>query len=238
MSTTYNIDGGMTDVRLAAAWTPKNWLRVGAGAHAVTGNNRVSLTQSFQDSLRFAPFSTQRILGFRGAAGSVGVQLLTKQVVASASARFGGQLRMYDQDTLLTTANVPGQFGVSLAYIGIANSAISIRTSRQNWSALTGLGTDSLTGIDVWDTSLGGDFAGPTVAGRSVNLRLGFRTRELPFQASGSTVKENSVSAGAGTAFAAGRVLMDLAVVRASRSVSMPASEQAWTLSVGLSIRP
>jgi hypothetical protein len=238
MTTTYRINGGLEDVRLAAGWNPRSWLRVGAGLHGITGNNLISLTQTFEDSVRFAAFSQQRLLGFHGTAASVGFQVLSSQVVAAASARYGGRLRMSAEDTLLSTADVPNQFGASIAYVGIANSAISVRTSHENWSSLGSLGTPGLVGVDAWDTSVGGDFAGPKIGNRIVYLRAGYRNRTLPFQASGKTVTENSYSLGTGTTFANGRVVTDLALIRASRSADLPASEHAWTLSLGLSVRP
>lgn len=238
MTTTYRIDGGIEDVRLAAAWSPQPWLRVGAGVHGITGSNLVSLTQTFADSVQFAAFTQQRVLGYNGTAGSLGIQLLSSQVVASASARFGGRLRLSSEDTLLSTANVPNEFGASIAYVGITNTALSVRTSHENWSALGGLGTPGLTGVDSWDTSVGGDFAGPKIGDKIVYLRTGYRHRTLPFQASNQTVTENSFSGGLGTGFANGRVLTDLALIRASRSADLPASEHAWTISFGISVRP
>lgn len=238
MTTTTRINGGLEDVRLAAAWSPRNWLRLGAGIHGITGSNLVTLTQSFADSARFAAFTTQRVLGFHGTAASLGAQLLTSQVVASVSGRFGGSLRLSSQDTLLSTANVPGQFGASIAYVGIANSAISVRTSYDNWSALGGLGTQNVRGVNAWDTSIGGDFAGPKIADRIIYLRTGYRNRTLPFQAAFQNVTEKSWSVGTGTTFANGRVLTDVALIRAWRSADLPATEHAWTLSFGLSVRP
>ena len=238
MTTTFRINGGLEDVRLAGAWTPKSWLRVGAGLHGITGNNLIFLTQSFADSSEFAAFNQQRLLGFHGTAASAGFQILSKQVVASASVRMGGRLSLRAEDTLIARANVPNQVGASIAYVGLQNSAISIRTSHENWSSLGSLGTPGLRGIDSWDTSLGADIAGPTINGRLVFLRAGVRTRTLPFQAANHTVTENSISGGLGTAFANGRVLTDLALIRATRSADLPASEHAWTLSFGISVRP
>lgn len=238
MTTTYQIDGGMSDVRLAAAWTPKSWLRVGFGAHGITGSNLVNLTQSFEDTTQFATFTQQRILGYHGAAASAGFQLLSKTVIAASSVRVGGRVRLSVQDTLLGTADVPTRFGASLAYIGLANSVFAVRTSHENWSSLTNLGTPGLQGVDSWDTSIGADLAGPRFADRVMFIRTGFRTRTLPFQAANETVRENSVSLGTGTIFARGRVLGDVALIRAWRSADLPASERAWILSFGISVRP
>ena len=60
----------------------------------------------------------------------------------------------------------------------------------------------------------------------------------LPFQASGQDVNEKSITAGLGTAFAANHVLTDLALIRASRTANLSASEHAWTISIGIAVRP
>jgi hypothetical protein len=71
-------------------------------------------------------------------------------------------------------------------------------------------------------------------------LRLGGRWRTLPFEALGNKVRERSLSGGIGTALASGRVLTDVTVVRAQRDAGsgLGVNEKAWTLSLGLSVRP
>src|SRR5207248_9768149 len=127
--------GARDDVRRAAGWSPASWLRMGLGAHAITGHNLVSISQSFADSLRFSAFTQQRVLGFSGGAVSAGIQLVSRAFTAGFSARHGGDLNLSAEDTLLSSAKVPNRFGASVAFTGIANSAISIRTSRDNWSS-------------------------------------------------------------------------------------------------------
>ena len=73
---------------------------------------------------------------------------------------------------------------------------------------------------------------------RIVFLRGGFRTRTLPFKAAGATVTEKSTTGGLGTALARNRVLADFALIYATRSAALSASEHAWTVSIGLTIRP
>jgi hypothetical protein len=238
MTTTYQVTGAMNDVQLAGGWTPLPWLRVGLGAHAIAGHNLVDLKQSFPDSERFATFTQTRILGFSGGAASAGVQLVTNLVDFAASARVGGSLHMSSEDTLLTSAKVPNHFGVSLAYTGITNSAISIRTSKDTWSRLNGLGTPGLVAVDAWDTSIGADLQGPKIGSQFLALRGGYRWRTLPFQAAGQNVTEKSFSGGLGTSFASGHVLTDLAVIRATRNANVDAQEHAWTLSFGVAVRP
>jgi len=239
MTTNFKVDGAMDDIRLALGWAPASWLRVGFGAHAITGHNLISIRQSFADSAQFAAFTQQRVLGFSGGAASAGIELVSKAVTAGFSARRGGNLDLSAEDTVLTSARVPNRFGASIAYTGIDNSMISIRTSRDNWSSLGSLGAPGLNAVDAWDTSVGADLAGPRIGNRILFLRGGYRTRTLPFQTDAHTVTEHSFTGGLGTAFAAGHVLGDFAVIHASRSASgLPASEHAWTISVGISVRP
>lgn len=238
MTTKFAIDGAMNDVRLGAGWAPVRWLRLGAGAHAITGHNRVSVTQSFTDSTAFAPFNQTRVLSFSGGAASAGFELVSKWFVAAASARRGGTVRMTTEDTVLTHGNVPTRFGASLSFTGLTNSYISVRTSRDDWSSLGSLGESGLRGVDAWDTSVGADVAGPRLFDRTVFLRAGYRDRTLPFQAAGQDVREKSATGGLGLTFANNRILADLAVIRAARSASIAASEHAWSFSLGISVRP
>jgi hypothetical protein len=238
MNTQYKVNGAMDDVRFAASWAPRTWLRLGAGAHAITGHNLVSITQSFTDSTEFSAFTQQRILDFSGAAVSLGVEFVTNSVTAAVSGRMGTTLHLAVADTALGSARVPSRFGASIAYTGLANSSIAIRTSHDDWSQLGGLGSPTLKGIDAWDTSIGADIAGPRFANRILYLRTGFRDRTLPFAAAGAQVRERSVTGGLGTTFANGRVLTDFALIRASRSADIAASEHAWTLSFGFTVRP
>jgi len=238
MTTTYRIDGAMSDVRLASAWVPNSWLRLGVGVHGISGHNLVALTQTFDDSVRFSAFSQSRVLGFGGGAVSGGIQLVSSKFVAAGSARYGGSLSLSSEDTVLSRGRVPNRLGASLAYIGIANSTIAVRTTRDGWSSLGGLGSPDLHPVDAWDTSIGADIAGPHMGQRILFLRGGYRMRTLPFQASGQDVNEKSITAGLGTAFAANHVLTDIALIRASRTANLSATEHAWTISIGIAVRP
>jgi hypothetical protein len=238
MTTTYQIDGAMNDVRLAVAWAPKPWARVGLGLHGITGRNLISLTQAFDDTVRFSSFAEQIIIGFKGSAVSTGFQLVSNSLSASGSARWGGSLSTSVGDTVLSRARVPNRFGAALAYTGIKNSVVSFRSAYTNWSALEGLGTPGLVAVDGWDTSLGADLAGPRISNRIIFIRGGLRTRTLPYEAAGKTVTENSISGGLGTTFGNGRVLTDFALIRSMRDANIDATERAWTLSFGISVRP
>ena len=188
--------------------------------------------------LLFVGFQQARDLSFSGGGVSFGGQFVSKLFLAAASYRVGGSMHLTAGDTLLGDAGVPSKFGASIAYVGSTNTTIAIRTSFDGWSALNGLGSPGLRAQDTWDSSIGADIAGPRVASRPLMLRVGARLRDLPFEAAGRGVTERSVMAGLGTFWAQGHLLTDLAVIRADRDAGLPASEQAWTLSIGVTIRP
>ena len=238
MHTISSISGAMSDVRLAAGYNVKPWLRIGFGIHGIVGHNLDSIAQSFTDSVRFQRFSQSLVLDFTGLAGSAGVQMTSKNWGFGISGRVGGNLHTSVEDSVLSRAKVPSRIGATLAYTGLANSAFAIRTSRDGWSSLNGLGTATMQAVDAWDSSIGADIAGPKMGNRILFLRGGLRTRTLPFQANGHDVTENSVTGGFGTTFANGRVLTDFATIYARRSADITASEHAWTLSIGIAVRP
>jgi hypothetical protein len=51
-------------------------------------------------------------------------------------------------------------------------------------------------------------------------------------------VNEQTFSGGFGTAFGAGRVITDVTVLHSTRNANVGVRERAWTLSIGLGIRP
>ena len=65
-------------MRLAAGWNATRWLRLGLGAHAITGHNLVEIGQTFDDTSQFADFSQSIVLSFSGYAASAGLQAASK----------------------------------------------------------------------------------------------------------------------------------------------------------------
>jgi hypothetical protein len=249
-TTTFRSEGAINDVRLGVAWAARPWLRVGLGAHALTGQNRLTVLDQFDDSLTYDPLRQDTTISYRGTALSAGVEVRVGRIASiAASGRLGGTIRAESGDNSIGHANVPSRYGLTVAYLGIANSAIAVRTSYDKWSALDGLGRSTLRAVDAWDTSVGADIAGPNVGGgRPLMLRIGGRWRTLPFGVTpvddagaigaGQKVRERSLSLGAGTMLARGRASLDVGVVRAMRDAGLSVDEQAWILSIGMAVRP
>jgi hypothetical protein len=236
---TFTSNGAIGDLRLGLAWAARDWLRLGVSAHAISGDNRVSNTQVFDDSTRFARLVDTATVGYTGKAITAGFELLAgKDWSLAGSYRKGGALSLKRGDTTIANAHVPGRVAISAAYLGIRGTTIAVRTAKDSWSSMQSLGTSNLHITDAWDTSVGADVLGPRFGERSLQLRAGARWRTLPFGLATSSVSEKSYSLGAGTLFARGHAALDIAGIRATRQGGANMSETAWTLSVGVTVRP
>lgn len=235
----FKSDGAIGDLRLALAWAPAPWLKLGAAAHAITGDNRVRNTQVFDDSARFSRLVDTATVGYTGSAYTAGFEVIAARDWSLAgSYRRGGPLSLKRGDTTIARAHVPNRVAVSAAYLGIRGSSIAVRTAKDSWASLATLGSSSLRITEAWDTSVGADMLGPRLGERSLQLRAGARWRTLPFGTSTSSVSERSYSLGAGTLLARGRAALDVTGIRATREAGANLLETAFTLSVGITVRP
>jgi hypothetical protein len=235
--------GAMNDLRMAATWTNRRWLYIGAGVSGVTGRNVLTTLEQFGDSA-FNAFTSDRVLSYSGSALSAGVQLYaaTIKTVFGFDARLGNSLKMRANDTTLATGKVPGRFGASVAYTGLQGTVVSFRVAQDQWSKMSPMLLNAGSGEkahDSFEMGVGAEVSGPSVLGQTLLLRGGGRSRTLPFEAAGKTVTEKVASFGTGANFGGGRMSTDLTILRQWRSADIPSvSERAWTLSLSLTARP
>jgi hypothetical protein len=238
----FKSDGAIGDVRLSLAWAPANWIRLGVAGHAITGDNRLRSTQQFDDSSRYASIVDTTTVTYVGTAVSAGgVLYIANSVGLAASYQKGGSMSVKHADTTLAKANVPDRMSFSAAFVGIRGTTIAVRTSKDTWTNMRGLGSATLPISDDWDTSVGADVLGPRWGQRAIQLRAGARWRTLPFGLATTAVKEKSASFGFGTLFARNRIALDVTGIRALRdpvSSAVDLRETAWTISAGLTVRP
>jgi hypothetical protein len=232
-------DGAMNDLRLATAWTNRDWLYVGVGVSAITGRNVVITTEQFPDST-FSGFANTRTVDYGGSALSAGVQFNARPIstVFGVTYRLGNSLHAEESDTVIARGDVPDHVGVSAAFTGIQGTVLSARVARDGWSSMTPMLASSVA-HDSWDTGVGAEVVGPKILGQVLSLRTGFRARGLPFEAAGKAVSEKSVGLGTGMNFGGGRMSTDFGVLRQWRTADLPnVSERAWTFSISLTARP
>jgi hypothetical protein len=231
--------GGISDLRVAMAWTFSPTFFVGLGLHAFPGTNRPTIGRVFDDSVSFGNFTTTNTMAYNGTAISVGfVAVPFGHLNIGASGRYGGTLRVRLGDsTVLGEGRVPTRYGASLAYDGIAGTVFSARFNSEKWTDLKGLGTPGLQLHDANEVAAGIETVGPRLSGLPSVFRVGYRDRDLPFSIDATPVKERSINGGLGLPFAHGYMGVDLGVAHAVRT-SGTITETGWIVSIGLAIRP
>ena len=235
----FRSEGAMNDVRVGGAWAFRENIIFGLGIHVFPGENRLSLSREYDDSLSFAPFRDSINVNYSGAGVSAGIMWRpVKTITLGASGRYGGTLKLRESDTVRTTADAPSRLGAGVRYEN-SGIVVAFRSDRTIWSRMAGLGSERATPQDTWDFGLGVDAVGPNLIGAQLALRAGARYRELPFLAGTQSVEEAAFTFGTGAPLARGRASIDLYVERAYRTAgSIDAKERSWTFGLGLIVRP
>ena len=234
----FSSEGAINDVRLGASYAVFPRLLVGLAGHALTGENRLSAERVFTDS-GFAPFAERSTVSYGGTALSAGIDWRPVRALGIAvSARAGGRVRAYRNDSTLASAATPARVGLGLRYAGLAGTVLSVSAAWNEWSRLRELAATDVVAFDAWDVSAGAEVKGPRWFGGDVALRTGFRRRTLPFAAGGQKVRELTYALGFGVPLARHRAAFDFAVQRAMRTADLDIDEAAWTLSAGFTVRP
>ena len=248
-------EGAINDIRFAASFAPSPKLRAGLGLHAFTGENRRTLLNSFApaegaaDTAEIGSVQQQRVLSYTGNAISAGFEWRPGRALAlAASGRVGNDLTTRVGDTTVSKARIPSRVGAGLRFDGISGASIAARVDWQGWSAMSGL-AEGVPVRDALEVGVGADVVGPRLGTNAVTIRAGARRRDLPFggrrvNGAGGTetfdVREVAFSGGLGFLLAANRATLDVGVQRAARTASGAddLDESAWTMSVGLRVRP
>ncbi|HEX9565309.1 MAG TPA: hypothetical protein VF981_15115 [Gemmatimonadaceae bacterium] len=231
--------GAINDVRLGAAVSLRPSLSVGVGVHAFTGENRMSLTRRFDDSLRYGTLERNLTIGYLGRAFSAGATWrVTTNLAIAASARAGGVLDLRIADTVLASGSMPSRFGAAVRFDGVPGASLAVSVERTAWSTLGDLAQTDLVANDAWELGVGLEMTGPRMGTTPSQLYVGYRSRDLPFSVAGEIVPERFYSAGAGLPLSGPRVVLDLALQRATRGPVAGVSESAWIVSLGFTVRP
>lgn len=231
--------GGIGDKRVAVSYQAHRMVALGVGAHLYSGENRLNLVRQFDDSVRYGTLDRDITLSYTGSGASAGVVFTpVARFALAASFRQGGTMRLRVVDTTRTEAKVPSRFGLAARVEPLTGLTLLVSADRNEWSRMNGLGSAAAAGHDAWEYAGGAEFTGQRTRNAPWTYRLGYRTRELPFAAAGNAVTEKVISGGAAIPVAGPRATMELALQRAARDAAGTATERAWLLSVGLSIRP
>jgi hypothetical protein len=231
--------GAINDIRLGVSYSVRQSFSIGIGLHGYTGENRMNLTRQFDDSLRYGTLVRELTIGYLGKAISAGATWRPHpRLAVAASVRSGGALDVRVADTLIASGSLPNRFGAGLRFDGLPGASVGISVERTAWSSLGELSQTSLSAHDTWEVGAGLEMAGPKFRAVPTLLYLGYRHRDLPFSLGGEVVPERFYSGGAGIPLAGPRVILDMAIQRATRGPVSGVSERAWIVSLGFTVRP
>ena len=233
--------GGINDFRLAAAYRlGQRWV-VGAGAHIITGSNRVEARRTFSDTL-YARSVQRAELSFAGFGVSLGVVgQIGNRLTVSAMARSDGRASMDLDSVEVAKIDLPLSLG------GAARLRVSPKlhagghvlyrrwgSADEDLRALGGTGS-----FNTVEAAGGLEFTPDPRRPFRRPIRLGVRYAQLPFPlTSGEQPTEFGVTLGSGFSFAQDRAVVALALERAWRDQSDAYSETAWIVTAGVTVRP
>ncbi|HMS02123.1 MAG TPA: hypothetical protein PKE51_04075 [Gemmatimonadaceae bacterium] len=231
--------GAITELRFGAGWSWRS-LRLGAAAIAVTGDNTAVRARTFPDSLGFGSVLDTASSGYQGFGASLGVNWRPLDgLLLAGSWRVGGRLEGVRGDSVLSRASVPDRLGAGVLYDGLRGTVLAASIERVGWSAMNGLGSDASQARDATNWSVGAEFVGGSLRAFPVLWRVGYANRALPFSVGTAEVTERGLSAGLGLPIVGEQGVVDVAVQRLQRRMTGDAArEDAWALTVGLTIRP
>ena len=234
-----NSSGAINDIRLGVSYSVRPSFSLGVGLHGFTGENRLTLTRTFDDSLRYGTLARDLTIGYLGNAVSLGATWRPhRQVALAVSMRSGGSLDVRIADTVIASGSLPNRFGAGIRFDGLPGTSIGVSVDRTEWSSLGALSQNGLVANDSWEVGAGVETAGPKFRAVPSLIYLGYRRRDLPFAVAGEVVPETFFSGGTGIPLAGPRVILDIALQRASRGPVSGVTEKAWIMSVGFTVRP
>jgi hypothetical protein len=240
VSDTLSSRGGLSDLRLAAAYKLGEQSAVGGAFHILTGSNRLESRRSFSDA-QYLPVQQRAELSYAGVGASLGtVQQLGAGLWVAAIARSDGKVIVDRDSARVSQVDLPYSLGVGVRWKASSRLDLATHGTFHTWS---GANSDLLasggTGADnTFETAIGAEYIGDPRRPYRRPIRVGARYATLPFPLQpGVQPKEFGVSLGSGVRFAQDRAGIDLAVEHLWRSAG-DFKERAFVISVGVGVRP
>ncbi len=232
--------GGLSDLRLAAAYKLHDRSVVGGAFHIVTGSNRVESRRTFSDD-QYLPVKQTAELSYAGVGASVGaVQQLGAGLWVAAIARSDGKVIVDRDSARVSQVDLPYTLGMGLRWKAGSRLDLAGHGIFRTWS---GANSDLLasggTGADnTFEAAIGGEYIGDPRRPYRRPIRFGAHYAGLPFPVQpGVQPEEFGVSVGSGIRFAQDRAGIDVSVEHLWRSAG-DFKERAFVISVGVGVRP
>ncbi len=233
--------GGMSEIRLATGFLLGSKTGIGAGFHFITGSSRMDARRHFADSSFIAIRQTAE-MSYHGIGFSLGItHQLTPGVKLAAMVRADTKAKVDLDSTHIFNVDLPYTFSGGAQVRASRRLTFALSGTYRTWSGANSdlLAQGGVGSRNTLELNAGGEITRNLRRPTKLPLRLGVRYAELPFPVlAGAKPKEWTISAGTGTRFAQERGGVDLTLEQAFRTENDGYKEKAFTLLLGLSIRP
>jgi hypothetical protein len=233
--------GGLSEIRLAAGYTLSARTAVGAAVYWITGSSRLDVRRSFSDS-SYQSFGQSAELSYLGVGAALGLtHQLSRNIRLAALVRSDHKAKVDRDSTRVYDVDLPYTFGLGIQVRASRRLSAAVTGIYRTWSGANSdlLAQGGVGARNTMEVALGGEFIRNLRRPGALPIRLGVRYSDLPFPVvTGHRPREYSVSAGTGARFAQDRAGIDFSVEQAWRSEGSPYKERAFTVILGLSIRP
>jgi hypothetical protein len=220
-------EGGVTDLRLAAAVRISARFALGAGVHLLSGSTRVTAARRFDDDTTYQTIRQIDDVRFDGAGVSASAVLdVVRALRIAAFARTDNRLRARVRDVETARTNLPRTVGGA---VRVAPSPSARFAASLAWRSWADGGPGSFNTVS-WT-------AGAELGAGYSPIRFGVRGGRLPFGPGASAPSELGFAVGTGKAFSESRAVLDLGIEHVQRKGD-GLTERAWTFLVGLAVRP
>lgn len=234
-----NSTGGVTDLRLGAAYRINPSFVVGMGIHTLAGSTQLSVERSFSDST-FIAYKDVATTAFSGVGVSLGAQgRLSDHFAVAGAVRLNSRLTAKADDGATARITMPVEFSGGVMFAPARGVGFAATVGYQTWARSAGdlVAAGQDRSQSVWNVALGSEIDLFDFLGQRVPVRIGYRWRQLPFPVAGSWLSEHAFSGGLGVTLAGGRATLDVGVDVGSRTAGI-ASEKFTSGFVGVIVRP
>lgn len=239
---TLSSQGGLSDLRIATAWNLGTKVTLGAAAHLITGLATIRSAKVVEGE-EYGVVAEISEISYLSYGASFGVTLRPSPSVTLAGvARLDAPARVERDTTRVGDIDLPVLLGAGARITMHPRLQFAGQVLHRGWgSADAAIRAQGGVGArNTLDAAGGFEWASSSRDVTRWPLRFGGHYATLPFPLeSGGKGKEVGVSVGTGLRLGlGGRGSLDMALARVWRSEGIPWREQAWLLTVGITVRP
>lgn len=201
----FSSEGGMSALRLGWAQGVLETLDVAVSVGTYLGDVRRDFTRSFGTEAADVPIDPFREAGkwrYTGPTVVVGATWDVSDLLRVAgSLNWSGHVSakaVEGTEAPSRDIDIPTEYRVGASASLVPQLAVNAGFSYADWSQTSGDLVGSRTAGAVWSAGGGVEWEGPTLLGRDVPLRVGYRRSGLPFRFDGGDPTESNFAAGVG----------------------------------------